>query len=376
MRGNKKIEQILSNGLIILDTNALLNLYRYNEENKNKFFEILSKVSERIYLTNHSVKEFYKNRSEILYNKAHFKEGMKKTVCEDIKKLRNTIENVNFKGKFKDSCCLLKYESDLKSQMLKDIDCFISSIENTIDSYNQSNLITDLGETDPILDKILDLFDGKVNQKFSENELVEIYKEGQKRYKSKTPPGYKDEDDKGEPGCYGDLVIWKEMINISKEKGTDILFVSDDRKEDWCDNFKGKNVGTRKDLIREFFCETGKLFYSFTVAGFIKEISEICDVTDINELEKESKLFESILYETVKETHSSLRRIGVPMTTQSSLKDMQIGGVVKQLKDIQTKLPESAIKQIKDAQIGTPINAMRQNKKLEKTMRLLSNGHK
>lgn len=64
------------------------------------------------------------------------------------------------------------------------------------------------------------------------------------------------------------------------------------------------------------------------------------------------------------------------MTTQSSLKDMQIGGVVKQLKDIQTKLPESAIKQIKDAQIGTPINAMRQNKKLEKTMRLLSNGHK
>lgn len=78
MRGNKKIEQILSNGLIILDTNALLNLYRYNEENKNKFFEILSKVSERIYLTNHSVKEFYKNRSEILYNKAHFKEGMKK----------------------------------------------------------------------------------------------------------------------------------------------------------------------------------------------------------------------------------------------------------------------------------------------------------
>lgn len=249
--------------------------------------------------------------------------------------------------------------------MLKDIDCFISSIENTIDSYNQSNLITDLGETDPILDKILDLFDGKVNQKFSENELVEIYKEGQKRYKSKTPPGYKDENDKGEPGCYGDLVIWKEMINISKEKGTDILFVSDDRKEDWCDNFKGENVGTRKDLIREFFCETGKLFYSFTVAGFIKEISEVCDVTDINELEKESELFGSILSETVKETHSNLRQIGIPLSTTIGV-----------LKDIQTKLPESAIKQIKDAQMGTPINAMRQNKKLKKTMRLLSKGHK
>ncbi|HDX7541986.1 DUF4935 domain-containing protein [Clostridioides difficile] len=365
MRGNKKIEQILSNGLIILDTNALLNLYRYNEENKNKFFEILSKVSDRIYLTNYSVKEFYKNRSEILYNKAHFKEEMKKTVCEDIKKLRNIIKNVNFNGKFKNSCCLLKYESDLKSQMLKDIDCFTSSIENTIDSYNQSNLITDLGETDPILDKILDLFDGKVNQKFSENELVEIYKEGQERYKSKTPPGYKDENDKDEPDCYGDLVIWKEMINISKEKGTDILFVSDDRKEDWCDNFKGENVGTRKDLIREFFCETGKLFYSFTVAGFIKEISEVCDVTGINELEKESELFGSILSETVKETHSNLRQVGIPLST-----------TIRALKDIQTKLPESAIKQIKDAQMGTPINAMRQNTDLKKTMRLLSKGHK
>lgn len=376
MRGNKKIEQILSNGLIILDTNTLLNLYRYNEENKNKFFEILSKVSERLYLTNHSVKEFYKNRSEILYNKANFKEGMKKTVCEDIKKLRNTIENVNFNGKFKNSCCLLKYESDLKSQMLNDIDSFITNIEDTIDSYNQSNLIIDLEESDHILDKILDLFDGKVNQEFSKNKLEEIYKEGKRRYELKIPPGYMDKKDKVEPGYYGDLIIWKEMINISKEKGTDILFVSDDRKEDWCDDFKGKNLGPRKDLIREFFCETGKLFYSFTVAGFIKEISEICDVTDINELEKESELFGSILSETVKETHSRLRRIGAPMTTQSLLKDMQIGGVVKQLKDIQTKLPESAIKQIKDAQIGTPINAMRQNKKLEKTMRLLSNGHK
>ncbi|CCL06416.1 hypothetical protein DFW26_15225 [Clostridioides difficile] len=323
MRGSQKIEQILSNGLIILDTNALLNLYRYNEENKNKFFEILSKVNDRIYLTNYSVKEFYKNRLKILYNKAQFKDAMKKFICKEINTMRNIIENVNFTGDSKDICNLLKYENNLKTSMLEEINFFDISMEDVIESYNQSNLITDLEGMDSILEKILDLFEDRVNQEFSENELEEIYKEGKKRYKSKIPPGYKDMKNKEEPGCYGDLVIWKEIINISKKMNKDILFVSDDRKEDWCYKFNGKDLGPREELIKELFCETGNLFYSFKVVDFIKEISRIYNITDVNKLEKESKLFEEDLYESEKsiQNRQGMFTIEIPIDKQKEFSE-------------------------------------------------------
>lgn len=57
---NEELDNIYKNAIIVLDTNSLLNIYRYNESNRKKYIEILKKVNKRIYLTDQICAEFYK----------------------------------------------------------------------------------------------------------------------------------------------------------------------------------------------------------------------------------------------------------------------------------------------------------------------------
>ena len=68
------------------------------------------------------------------------------------------------------------------------------------------------------------------------------------------------------------------------------MFVSDDRKDDWAIQFKGHDLGPRKELIKEFIQNTDNLFYSVTTNGFIRLISEKYSVTGTEKLEKETKI--------------------------------------------------------------------------------------
>lgn len=80
------------------------------------------------------------------------------------------------------------------------------------------------------------------------------------------------------------------MLKISNENQKNILFVSDDRNEDWCEKFRGSDLGPRKELIREFFECSDKLFYSLTTSNFIKYMSEIYTVKETEELQVESDI--------------------------------------------------------------------------------------
>lgn len=306
------VDEIKQNGLIILDTNSLLNLYRYNKVNREKFFEILKCVEDRLILTNKSVEEFYKNRIQIIKNKSNFKQSLSEELDKNLTLIENKIINNNFNCKNTESCELLKYEHNLKESIIKQINETKQNIKKLIDDYK--NEINDSYFDDPILKKITELFDGKVNSGFDDEKLKDIYNEGKDRYTKKVPPGYEDlyKNKKPEPDCYGDLVIWKEMIAISKEKKKHILFVSDDTKEDWKNRIDGKDLGPRKELIREFHKETENMFYSFTTQEFIKGISELYKIKDTGELEQESKTIKEDLEknENAKKITNSFEKFG------------------------------------------------------------------
>lgn len=85
------------------------------------------------------------------------------------------------------------------------------------------------------------------------------------------------------------------MMNIAKDKQKDILFVSDDRKSDWCDKFHEYDLGPRKELIKEFFDETNQKFHTITTQKFINYISGLHTIEDTKELERESVVIEKDL---------------------------------------------------------------------------------
>lgn len=184
MKQNGYIDEVLKDSIIILDANALLNIYRLSSENREKYFDVLNKVKDRLFLANQSAKEFFENRLNICKNKLKFKENLSISLRNELEGIKNKINNSNFQGDNKDSCNLIKHEIELQNSITRIINKSIEEIDKTINSYK-----VDINESfiseDKILEEILNLFNEKVNKPFDDIELNGIYEEGKKDMKKR-----------------------------------------------------------------------------------------------------------------------------------------------------------------------------------------------
>jgi PIN like domain len=79
---------------------------------------------------------------------------------------------------------------------------------------------------------------------------------------------------KDEPYCYGDLIIWKQLLEHQKSQPQGqkaALFICDDRKEDWWLRQEDARLGPRPELVREFIDAVGEDFFMYTPADFLRE---------------------------------------------------------------------------------------------------------
>ena len=220
-------EEVLKENIIVFDTNALLDIYRYSNKNRNKFFEILSKVKNDLYLPHQVGEEFFNNRVNVIKNKI----DEEKKIIDNFKKAFSAVENMLA---YKDNKELLKKIQEKNNEIIKLIE-------------KERGITSDhILKNDEVLDKILDIFDKKINEKLADEKLKEIREEGKKRFENKIPPGYKDTSkETAGKDPYGDLIIWKEIMDISKSKNKNILFVSNDTKDDWVDKYNGMVIGPK-----------------------------------------------------------------------------------------------------------------------------------
>jgi len=239
------IDEIWKECIFCYDTNVLLNLYRYTEETKAKMLEVMEYFKPQSILPYQVAFEFHKNRRstirkqvQIYDDASELVELHKKQLVDSLLKLgKHSVIDINAINS------LIKKYSDKITKGLKE----------------QKKNHPDLEKKDAINDKIAELFEGKVSSKFSDDVLKQVYKEGKDRYDKKVPPGYADYKDKknnDENSLFGDLIIWKQLFEIAKEKRSNIIFVTDDRKEDWWLKVDGKTIGPRPELYKEFSSQT------------------------------------------------------------------------------------------------------------------------
>lgn len=67
---------------------------------------------------------------------------------------------------------------------------------------------------------------------FTFAEIKQIIAEGNTRFANQTPPGNKDRETKRGMRQYGDLIIWKGILRYAKDSNRNILFITNDIKED------------------------------------------------------------------------------------------------------------------------------------------------
>jgi len=156
----------------------------------------------------------------------------------------------------------------LDDELVKKYDSISDEI---IAAFDKASVAADASSAnDGVRDQLDALFVARVGKAFTDKELATIFSEGRERYKSKTPPGYKDEKDKPGNDAFGDLVIWKELIEKSKADKKSVIFVTDDAKEDWWLIHDERTLGPRPELLKEFAQATGQRCYLYSSESFLR----------------------------------------------------------------------------------------------------------
>lgn len=260
----EEVEKAWREGFFAFDANTLLNLYRYTDDTRKDFLNSLKAISKKIFIPNQAAYEYLDNRVGVIDNLEFAYTELKSVLEENFEK---TLENqIN---RFK------KHPSIVVANIFKLHEDFIIKVSKELERQKKKH--PNFKEDDYILKDLTDLFEKSVGKGFSKEELKKIYAEGKDRYQEQIPPGFKDLDEKkkkGDRNVYGDLIIWKELIEYSKKSKTALVFVTDDRKEDWWKIEKGKTIRPREELIKEFYDLTGIRILIYNADQFLKFAKE------------------------------------------------------------------------------------------------------
>ena len=265
--------------LFSFDANVLLNLYRYTPKTRRAFFSLLEKIEDRIWIPYQAAYEYLKNRLIVI--------NAQKEAYSDI---RDTLEKK--KGEIEAKLNSFKKHPYLHTVELKyQIESAFHSIEKDLDKLEKEH--PDYLTEDPVWEKLTELLRSKVGEDFTKDNLEKIYREGKKRYEEDIPPGYmdlKNKKNEADKSLYGDLLVWKQIIEKAKTIEHSVVLITDDLKEDWWYKFKGKTISPRPELIKEFKEETGKRINIYQADVFLemanKNLMQNTDREAIQEMRK------------------------------------------------------------------------------------------
>lgn len=246
----EEFRQLWEKGLIVFDTNVLLDLYRLPPDTVEYLFKIMEKIKNQLWLPYHVAFEFHNNFYNIIAKQAfEYKEAI-----VDIDNLKKKFDSQN--------------HPFLPKTLNKKADDLFKQLKSALRKKEKG--INELLRNNEYKDRIAAFFQDKIGECFSQEMLKNIYSEGSERYNKRIPPGYKDKPEKKGNDVYGDLVIWKELLNKAKQSDKDIIFITRDSKEDWFLVINGATLGPRPELITEFKKESGKNFYIYNTIRFIE----------------------------------------------------------------------------------------------------------
>lgn len=278
--------------IVIFDTNTLLNIYRYSNDTRAKLIEAIKQIRNNIWMPYQVGLEFNLNRRGVIEKLKNGQEKQKqdihKTVEKNINVLTQYITNVSLKStdaKSKKS----EINDFIKEKLLIFNDELAGKVEEL---YGMLDLEEDLAS------EIATIFDGKIGECYTQEQLNEKLKDAATRYERKIPPGYKDSE-KIEVTYYngiefeqkyGDLIVWNQILDRANvDEINKVVFVTDDNKEDWWYSLERKTIGPRAELKNEMRRVAKADFYMLNANGFLNNFSESDNTKDLIENDEAPK---------------------------------------------------------------------------------------
>jgi hypothetical protein len=233
---------ILSNGLIVPDTNVLLNLYRYNEQTRGDLFAVMNGLKERLWVPHQVMQEFWRSREAIL-------QDPRSTVSTVRELTAQSNKAVDTFRSWANRVSLAEEQTErMTAHLTRAFGAVIEGVKKLADDM-AAEFARDTNK-DPVLGELERILRNRVGPTLNDEAYQEALAEARSRSEAKKPPGYKDSG-KDPVSAAGDYLVWVQVLKEAKARRQNVLLVTGDTKEDWWRREHGELRGPRPELVEE-----------------------------------------------------------------------------------------------------------------------------
>jgi hypothetical protein len=277
-----------TDSMIVLDTNVLLDLYRYTPGARGELLAALRLVSDRLWLPHQVGIEFVRGRRSVIFERLQ----ALKLAGTQIERAFNEAWRDLAGARDQVKVLLGTYAADEQGQALLDelinqpallqlLDAWWECLHEHVTKLraDQDIQLSDIESgSDAILPQIAELFGDQIAPSPSASEIKKRVQQAVGfRYPNKIPPGFSDQGKGTDLHAAGDFLLWEEVISYvgGADTRSRILFVSRDTKEDWYEQ-AAPGLGKRPwpSLLDEFRRRTSKDLLIVETSDFFAGIKE------------------------------------------------------------------------------------------------------
>lgn len=261
----EEIDGAIATAMISIDANVMLGLYRYPDEFSAALLEALDSMVARVFVTHQALVEFWRNRTSALADRSRAKAEIEKRLGHCERSVTDAIETwakqtTLDESDLQQARILVTREFEVLRKLVAD------THRDDVESYPSPGM-------DPIVRALEGLLDRRAGPPLTATEYDAAVAEGGRRHAKGEPPGYKEKTSEKEhlpEGVSGDYLVWSQSLAEAKRRGSDLLIITGDEKEDWYWRSKETIIGPRTELAKEFWDATGKRLYLLTPIEFLR----------------------------------------------------------------------------------------------------------
>jgi hypothetical protein len=252
------LKALWDRAIFVPDTNILLHLIRHSANIRAQLMAVFERKKDALWIPYQVGAEFQRRRLDVQQQALDAYDRLAEELKASVNQARNKLNQYRAHP-------VIDIDSELAA-----LDAYLSGFEKRMAAARSKHPTEELAAS---FTRASELFTGHVGDKPTEARLAAIREEGEERYAKKIPPGFEDaKKDTGDK--FGDLIIWKEMIEKAKTDQRPIIFVTDDGKSDWWYIHHRKKVGPHPDLVEEFLAATSQQFHIYELPQFLRYSAE------------------------------------------------------------------------------------------------------
>lgn len=264
-------KQVLLSGVVVPDTNVLLNLYRYIPEARADLMAVLKKLGSRLWVPHQVLAEFWRNRNSAITDPKTSSEAAAEALTAQLDQAQRAVRTWGNRA---------AAPSDQVDHLVESLDsAFQSVVEAVTSSVDEEELQKRRNTRDDVVLRDLEpIVQGRAGSPLDDDAYLAAVAEGKRRGQEGIPPGFADRS-KPEERAVGDYLIWEQVMRHAEAVQRDVLFVTGDVKNDWWRLDQGRAQGPRFELVNELQQRAGVALYMVRPESLLRLGEQFLKVT-------------------------------------------------------------------------------------------------